>query len=197
MSEKPWRLFIGAYPPREVVRNLENAITRWKEDLQFSTIKWVSPDKIHLTLCFIGDVECAAVPELAKEMSAAAGETNSFSLAVKKLGVFPNLKRPRVFWAGIDGDFQSLLSLQSRVAGACRACLQKADEQHFSAHLTLARLKDANPSIISRLQEVIGCGSELSFGKWKFDEMQLIRSELGGKGSSYTPLASFALAKVT
>jgi len=194
MAEKPWRLFVGAFPPPEIVA-LDNAIRDWKQLMSDRSVKWVSADKIHLTLCFLGNVEPDRVDDLTQDLKAAVLPNDRFDLSVSGLGFFPNEKRPRVFWAGVAGDVSKLSSVQSAVSSACQPFMESADEKLFSAHLTLARLKDPGRETIATLQRLVVANSKLTFGSWPVKEIRLIRSELGGKGSNYSTLASFSLEK--
>src|SRR5438094_9477981 len=61
-------------------------------------VKWVRPEGIHLTLQFLGDVSDRQVSEIEQAIERACADMSPFSLNLDKLGVFPNLRRPRVLW---------------------------------------------------------------------------------------------------
>src|SRR6056297_307412 len=64
-------------------------------------IKWVPAENIHLTIKFLGDISPATVDSVTQATAAAAARAVSTTPMVRGLGVFPNLKRPSVIWAGL------------------------------------------------------------------------------------------------
>ena len=48
-------------------------------------------------------------------MGQASQNTTPFPMLLSGLGMFPNEKRPRVIWAGLQGDLDSLGKLQARI----------------------------------------------------------------------------------
>lgn len=55
---------------------------------ELSGVRWTSPDSLHLTLRFIGEVPRAMVSAIKAGLRAVSG--NAFSLQVKGLGYFDN-----------------------------------------------------------------------------------------------------------
>src|SRR6202521_5552617 len=64
--------------------------------------------------------------------------------AVRGLGWFPNERRPRVFWAGIDGG-EPLRSLAHATERAVAQLGVPVEDRAYSPHLTLARIKETVP----------------------------------------------------
>jgi 2'-5' RNA ligase len=73
--------------------------------------------------------------------------------------------------------------------------MAKPEDKEYSAHLTLARLRFPDRSTVDKIQRVIERESRTAFGNWDVAEIQLIRSELGGNGSTYSIVASFTLSE--
>src|SRR3989304_906792 len=69
-----------------------------------SSVKWVDPHSIHLTLKFLGNIALDRTGEITRAMEEATQGIPPFHLAVKELGVFPNLRRVQVAWVGISGE---------------------------------------------------------------------------------------------
>jgi RNA 2',3'-cyclic 3'-phosphodiesterase len=193
--EDPWRLFVGAFPPPALALSLESAIDDWKKKIPGRSVKWVSADKIHLTFCFLGNVDSGRVEALSENLEEAVSLHDRCLLNVSGLGVFPNLKRPRVLWAGATGSVSKLLEIQKAVSSVCAPLMESADEKSFSPHVTIARVKDPDRETIGALQSLVNSEVDRVFGEMPLEEVLLVRSELGGKGSIYTTLASFSLAK--
>ncbi|GIT42074.1 MAG: hypothetical protein Ct9H300mP11_00100 [Chloroflexota bacterium] len=104
-------------------------------------VRWVRPEGIHLTLKFMGEIPIATVEKVLKSLPEAVLGSSPFPLAIKGFGVFPNPRRPRVLWAGLDGDLETLSKLQLVVETrlACLDCPKK--QRTFSPHLTLGRVR--------------------------------------------------------
>lgn len=195
MSKKPWRLFVGAFPPPGLALSLESAIDEWKKKIPSRSVKWVGRENIHLTLCFLGNVDASRVLALTENLEEALATHDRCLLTISGLGVFPNSKRPRVLWAAAAGEVGKLFAIQKSVSSACAPFMASVDEKPFAAHVTIARVKDPDREAKCDLQRVINSEVDRAFGDWLIEEVLLVRSEVGGNGSTYSTLASFSLAK--
>src|SRR5512137_3049086 len=107
------RLFIAIELPTEI----KQGIARTQEQLRKAGANagWTRPEGIHLTLKFLGEVPDAKAQEILATMSGAVQGSGAFDLAVEGVGAFPNVKNPRVLWAGVAGDTEKLATLQAAV----------------------------------------------------------------------------------
>ena len=108
-------------------------------------VKWVRPDGIHLTLKFLGDVDEAREPALRAALAQAAGarpggggEARGVTLRIEGFGVFPDLQRPRIVWAGVAPD-PALELLQHRVEQMFAPLGFPPEARAFRPHVTLGR----------------------------------------------------------
>ena len=103
--------------------------------------RWIDVENYHLTLRFIGDVEGHVADEIANALDRV--HRPAFSLALSGVGAFGS-KKPHSIWAGVDR-----LARPRGAAGRDRAHLpahrRAADPRKFVPHVTLARLKNAEP----------------------------------------------------
>lgn len=192
MSKKPWRLFVGAFPPPGLALSLESAIDEWKKKIPSRSVKWVGRENIHLTLCFLGNVDASRVLALTENLEEALSLHDRCVLRITGLGVFPNLKRPRVLWVGATGGVSNLLEIQKSVSPVCTPFVESADEKPFSPHVTIARVKDPNRETIGDLQRIVSSEVDRTFGDWPIEEILLIRSVLGAE-PKYTVLKAWKL----
>ena len=81
-------------------------------------INWTRPDGIHLTLKFLGETD--RVNEMTEALQG-IGPFEKFSVEVKGFGFFPDARRPRVLWTGIEAP-PGLRELASRVETAIEPC---------------------------------------------------------------------------
>jgi 2'-5' RNA ligase len=114
-------------------------------------VKWVRPEALHLTLKFLGDVDDAREPNLRAALGQVRG--GSVSLHIAGFGVFPDYRRPRIVWAGIDPD-PALELLQHRVEQVFAPLGLPTEARVFRPHLTLGRAgREARPRAFTGLED--------------------------------------------
>ena len=156
------------------------------------TASWTRPEAIHLTLKFLGEIPETSTAVVAQKLEQAASDSRAFHLQLAGLGAFPNLRRPRVLWAGLAGEVAPAQQLQLRLERELEAAGFPREEKPWKPHLTLARLKSVeNPRAFTAGVEAYRL-PELPF---EVDRVLLFRSELHPSGARYTELAAAALAR--
>jgi len=101
--------------------------------------RWIVPQNIHITLCFIGyvdELELKCINEVAETL---AGEKIKFELDV--IGKF---KRASIVWLGSRRKCEPIYDLNSELCENLAFCGLKVNSQKFRAHITLARKADVN-----------------------------------------------------
>lgn len=156
-------------------------------------VKWVRPPNIHLTLKFLGNIDVADVERIADAMALATKDYTAISLVAMGVGVFPDIRRPRVIWAGLSGQLEILQDIQRLLDDHLAILGFSKESRGFKAHLTLGRIKGKISS--ERLKAAM---SELEgFESKPFDVNQIIlfKSELLPRGAVYTPVRGVSLKK--
>ena len=187
-DEKPIRAFLAIDPPEEILQ----AIGRIQGRLQMmihGELRWVRPEAIHLTLEFFGDIPESAVADIAAVVEPAAAGAAPFSLAIGGAGVFPDQRRPRVLWLGMNGDVPRLLLFQQGLEAELGRIGFPAEERPFRPHLTLARIKSARG--LTGLERALEMEEGSTAGEFTASGIGLIRSELTPRGAVYTRLKWF------
>jgi len=179
----------------ELPSNLKTQLEKVTEELKKQSkakISWVKASNLHLTLRFLGDITKDQVSTIKSCVEQASQNINNFAITASGLGTFPNSKRPRVFWVGINDTSKNLLSLQRRVEQELVKAGFEASDHPFSPHLTLGRVKEGNA------QELAEKLSIIKFEPLNFDVSELIvmRSDLRAGGSIYTKLEIVKLPMV-
>ena len=184
------RLFVALELPVHFKEALEDIIGQVK-GRGLTSVRWVDTEGIHLTLKFLGNVPSERLQEIVSGLEAPLLDATPFTLALDRLGAFPNLKRPRVLWVGISGEMDALLALQQRV----EACLEPLgfprEERRFSPHLTLARLGDSTDHRLAG--EALSAASMPQTGPMAVDGVSLMKSTLLPSGAVHQRLAFFPL----
>lgn len=154
-------------------------------------VKWVRPELLHITLKFLGNTPAEKIDAIEAALRQAATDISSFTLSAIAGGAFPNLKRPRVFWLGLDSaTTQPLLMLQKQVERQLTAIGFPAEARPFRPHLTIGRLK--NPKNLDALSQAF---ADYPFQPIRFavEKILLMRSELGPAGPAYFPERTITL----
>jgi len=140
-----------------------------------------------LTLKFIGEWPEEKLPQMAEALRSIPPR-EPIVAEVKGLGWYPNPHHPRVFWVGVQAG-EPLLNLVRDVETALAPLGIAKEDREFSAHLTLARIKDPVP--LQTLRGAIAQLESLEFGSFPADRFYLYRSQPGAAGSIYTKLSEF------
>ncbi|MBI5410411.1 MAG: RNA 2',3'-cyclic phosphodiesterase [Nitrospirae bacterium] len=157
-------------------------------------IQWVRPDSIHLTLKFLGDIPEDHVDALRSVVGQAVAPLAPFSIAVAGLGVFPDLRAPRVLWVGLSSlsSEGSPATALAHLAATVERCVEELgyppESRAFNAHLTMARIKEGSKEVGRALARLGLLDGDVRLGQLDVRTMALIRSELRPSGSVYTKL---------
>ncbi len=112
--------------------------------------RWMDPSQFHLTLRFIGDIDTGLAREIAHGLDGL--QTRPFQLSLKGVGLFGGNK-PHTIFAGIE-DSSALRRLHDAHERLCQILGLAAEPHRFVPHVTLARLKEAEPRALQRWIEV-------------------------------------------
>lgn len=188
------RLFVALEPPGAVRRRLESVAgeIRRAAGRAASEVRWVRPENVHLTLQFLGNVPEERVPDLVAALRAAAGGARPLHLEVRGAGGFPNARRPRVIWAGLQGDLVPLGELVRDLGQRLAPLGFPPEDRPMSPHLTLGRARGGGaPGLAGALSAV----REVEAGSWRAVELVLFRSRLAPDGPTYEPLHRLPLGR--
>ena len=183
------RLFVAVDPPKEIKDAIRSLQTSLKTGV--SGISWTRGEGFHCTLKFLGEVADSRLPELIRALQPAAAAT-SFTLGVRRLGVFPGWSNPRVIWVGLEPARPELDQLRRSVESALAPLGFAPEEKAFHPHLTLGRVKDRFG--LGQLPQRLKADSERTdLGSFAVDRFILFQSNLRPDGAVYTPLYEYPL----
>ncbi|MBU0567253.1 RNA 2',3'-cyclic phosphodiesterase [bacterium] len=172
---------------------IKEELSKLQEELKKSEaqVKWVSPEGIHLTLKFLGNVDEEKIREIEEAIAKKTKDCSPFLLSLGCLGVFPDFRRPRVVWVGVEEGASKVKELAKRIEKALLPLGAKKEDRPFSSHLTLGRVKGTKG--IEKLKEILGCLKAKESGSLKVDRIEIIKSQLTPKGAIYTTLRKIIL----
>jgi RNA 2',3'-cyclic 3'-phosphodiesterase len=180
------RLFSGIDLPEDVRERLERLLMHFRSAAH---LKWVPVYNLHLTLKFIGEWPEENLPRLEAALRSIP-KRPAIPLEVRGLGWYPNARNPRVFWVGVDGG-EALPALAREIECALEPLGIAKETRPFTAHLTLARIKE--PAPLDGLRSAVAKVEPVEFGSFPVDRFHLFRSQPGSAGSIYTKLSEFSL----
>ncbi len=178
------RSFLAIELPKPILGKIEEVQGNLKST--HADVRWVSPEKIHLTLKFFGYIEESRIEPIFMSIEEPVRDTLPFSIKVRGVGGFPSLKNPRVVWMGLEHGRESLLSFQKQLEERLQKIGFEPEDRPFQPHLTLGRMKS------SRGKEELVKGMEKyreeEFGVFQVERVALFKSDLRPTGPIYTLL---------
>jgi 2'-5' RNA ligase len=184
--ERP-RLFVGIELDEKVraaaagaADVLRRRIARARKDFH---ARWVDPANLHITLWFIGNVDADRAQAI-QQVFAPPLQLSSFDMHVAGFGAFPPSGAPRVVWMGVEEGQSGIRGAYDEVSRRLHALGYEPERRQYSAHLTLARVKEAGRGSHADLRRVLA-DTPGDAGVCRIPAVTLFRSHLSPKGSTY------------
>ena len=153
-------------------------------------LKLVKLEQVHLTLKFLGDTEEALVPKLVDAMRRSVAGVAPFTVRIVGTGAFPNLRRMRVLWVGMEGG-QPLVDIARRLEAETEPLGYPREGRDFSPHVTLARVKGGGN--LDRARQVLEAHAKDAYGEFAIDRVRLKKSVLTPQGPIYSTVEEVPL----
>jgi 2'-5' RNA ligase len=111
---------------------------------------------------------------------------------ISGVGVFPNIRSPRVLWAGVKGN-DELTGLQQEIETGMTSLGFKQEKRRFRPHLTIGRFKSSKGAgvLIDNLER----SKDIEIGSIDVRALYLMRSDLSPAGARYTRIAEIPLGR--
>lgn len=166
------RMFVAVETPADVRSHLVERLRP-----QQSTLpgwRWSDPERWHLTLAFLGDVDELTLGRLSERLRRAGRRHGGFDVGLGTLGAFSRPARAQVLWLGVSAGREELVRLAASVAAAGRRCGISLEDRSYRPHLTLARRRGAVD-----VRDQVRHGASLRTPTWWVDSFVLVESHLG------------------
>ena len=191
---KQIRTFIAIELDETISAALADLQRRLKAKVPQGSVRWVKPEGIHLTLKFLGDVPANRIEEVERALTQACTRFSAFSVSVGGLGCFPNPRRPRVVWVGVQEESGTLTRLQKAIEDEMEKLGFAPEGRRFHAHLTLGRTqRRASSGDVRRLGQLVSETEIGRLGQMEARVVSLMKSDLRPTGAVYTQLAAVKL----
>lgn len=156
-----------------------------------TSLKWVRPEHMHLTLVFLGSVDVARAPAIVEAMSRDV-DGPPFDMVFDGVGVFPPHGEPRVLWTGVRQGAAELVSLHRELGQRAAALGIALEERSFHPHLTLGRWRESRRQDRER---ALAAEGRDSIARVPVQRATLYESRLSPSGPTYAALAHANLAR--
>lgn len=166
-------------------------LTRAEEELKQTRadIKLVETENLHFTVKFLGEIPDSAIADVDARVRALA--LRKMEVNVRGLGAFPDVRRPRVIWAGVASqDLGAVTSSGQRVIDALEG-VGESDDRAFHPHITLARVR--SPRNHEALAAVLRDYTTRDFGRTPITTLKLKSSSLTPSGPIYRDVKEYTL----
>jgi 2'-5' RNA ligase len=152
-------------------------------------IRWEDPDKFHLTLRFLGDVDEDKIEPLEDTLERLKFDFEKIEFQTDKIDFFPNRRFPNIIYAGLKEKGNNTGTLVGFIDKIIYNFGVKPDKK-FIPHITLGRFN-------KNKRRKIGSTIEFTLSKLNisFDSFSLMRSKLMPEGSEYEELSIFNFTK--
>jgi RNA 2',3'-cyclic 3'-phosphodiesterase len=148
-------------------------------------VKWASPESMHVTLLFLGDVDDRELHTICRAVQEVAAREPSFALRVSGVGAFPNTRRPKIVWGGVTEGAEALQrlydDLETRMLDL--GCYRK-EERGYTPHLTLGRVRGESDG--HALAGELAKRTAWEGGRTTVEEVLVYSSEMDRDGPVYT-----------
>ena len=186
------RLFVAVETPEAVRR----ALSTWIHPLEaaYPRARWVRVANLHVTLKFIGDAPAQQLDAMRAALRTVR-HPQAIEIRFRGAGFFPNERRPRVLWAGVEAG-PELESLAQAIDRALEPAGVARETREFRPHLTVARFPEKpDAGGVARIRGTLAAASAPEFGSARVADFHLYRSVLDASGAEYTRLDSFGFAR--
>ena len=150
-------------------------------------VKWVDRANMHLTLQFLGDVPESEIAGVCRTVTEAAAPFAPFELSAVGAGAFPDTRRPRTLWIGMDRGAEQLCKLQKSVDRALRKLGFPKEGRQFHPHLTIGRLRQGGDSA-RRLGDLVRDLDDYDAAGATIGQVTVFASYLDKTGPTYEAL---------
>ena len=182
------RAFIAVDLPSDLRERLADICDDLSEQMGEVPVRWVSAEKLHLTLKFLGDVSKKNVGVLKDILRGETVDREPFAMSLGGLGAFPKIRRPRVIWVGVEAP-PELKALQRGIDKQTARVGYPPDRRPFSPHITIGRVsRNASPAEVRVIGDVLNDTNVGYLGVAKIESVYLYRSDLQPGGAVYSRL---------
>lgn len=161
---------------KDIIKDLE------KSD---ANLKIVEPEKMHITLKFLGDTEEKQVKNIKTIIENIVENIDPFKVKLKDTGVFPNENYMRIIWIGLK-NYDKIVEIANKLDNEISKLGFKKEKRKFSPHVTIARVRSGKNK--EKLLQILNRYKDIDFLDLEIKDIKIKKSVLTKKGPIYTNL---------
>ena len=181
------RIFTAIDISEEVRARVSESVETLGREFPNIRVGWEKPEKLHLTLKFLGDINEIQLRNLTYAVAQTAKQIANFNLQIVGTGVFPSMRNARILWLGLKDEKGNLTHLNEIFENECENLGFTREKRNFKPHLTIARLREPQKS--RELSEKHLSNNFQSEG-FNINQIVIYESVLKPTGSVYTVVSS-------
>jgi 2'-5' RNA ligase len=163
---------------------LEEQLKKTKAD-----VKWVSPENLHLTLKFLGDIDEEQFKKISELLDDVANNHSSYTAKIGSIGAFPKLSLLKVVWVGITMGDEETKKIFKELKERIEKLGIPKDDRAFSSHITLGRTRSPNNrKDLAKEIRKISEDFKLDNAEFQVAKLTLFQSTLSPTGPTYEVL---------
>lgn len=180
------RAFLAINLPSDERSLLHDALGPLRE--RMTQVRWMTPDALHVTLKFLGDIEGSDIERIGLAVRDALEPHAPLVADLGGLGGFPSLRRAAVVWVGVAPEVH-LTRMQRDLEMAMSRLGFMREHKPFRGHVTVGRAQiAAQPPSLERLAGMVEYTGRVEVG-----HVDLMHTLTDAGTVRYETLARFAL----
>jgi 2'-5' RNA ligase len=177
------RTFIAAEIPESIRKQVIALVD--EERKKALPVKWVPFENLHITVKFLGEIDEEMKAKTAGVLQEVCQQHQRFTVGFSGIGCFPDPRRPRVVWIGIETGADHL-SVLAHDLDEQLASFGFKKEKRFHPHLTIGRIKKP-----CRIDGILH--TEFTTQPFLVERLTLFKSTLTPQGALYDSIGSYNL----
>ena len=186
------RAFIAIELPQETklaLAKLQDQLKKTNAD-----VKWVTPENLHLTFKFLGDIDDTQAEKITVVIENVANNHLFYPAKISSIGTFPKLSLLKVVWVGLDTGAEETKEIFKDLEEELEEFGISKDERPFSTHITLGRTHSPlNRKLLAKEIKIITENFKLDNSEFQVGKITLFKSILSPNGPTYEVLKTARL----
>lgn len=179
------RLFLAIDDPSAGIVALQTELDRLR-----LPVVWEKPEKIHLTLNFIGRVSSDQLGGVSRVIKSAIRPFNKLTISLPFLeSLYQRHDQTLLYLAASSPDLDPL---QKALCEGLDS-IKFPQPRRFLPHITIGKIKRTDPTTTKRVIDTISNFDYQPLPSFEVDHLTLYESHLSSKGSSYQKQSTFRL----
>jgi len=169
--------------------DIESVIQQLQIQLASDKIAWINPEKLHLTIKYLGDTKEEFIPKIIETTKEIIKDFSSFNIQSKTIKIFGSSYNQKIIWMDILQN-QKIILLNQKIENQLINLGFLSDRQNYVPHITLGRIKKIKDK--NYFKKCIQALDSTFLFSEEMQSFYLIENVLQKNNSSiYKPIAKF------